>query len=41
MAHWRKPNPPASRFNAHLARWAFAFSVLLGTLALLSLRGHV
>ena len=41
MAHWRKPNPPASRFNAHLARWAFAFSVLLGTLSLLSLRWHV
>jgi hypothetical protein len=41
MAHWRKRNPPASRFNAHLIRWAFAFSIVLGTLALLSLRGHV
>lgn len=41
MAHWRKPNPPASRFNAQLARWVFVFSVVLGTLALLSLHGHV
>jgi hypothetical protein len=40
MAHWRKRNPPASRFNAYLAGWAFAVSVMLGTLLLLSLHGH-
>jgi hypothetical protein len=41
MAHWRKRNPPASRFKRHLAGWAFAISVVIGTLVLLSLRGHV
>jgi hypothetical protein len=41
MAHWRKRNPPASAFNRYLAGWAFAFSVLIGTLVLLSLHGHV
>jgi hypothetical protein len=40
MSHWRKRNPPASTFNAYLARWAVAFSVLFGTLMLLSLHGH-
>jgi len=40
MAHWRKRNPPASRFNAYLARWGFVFSVLLGTLLVLSIHGH-
>jgi hypothetical protein len=41
MAHWRKRNPPASLFNAYLASCAFALSVVLGALWLLSLRGHV
>jgi hypothetical protein len=41
MAHWRKRNPPASRFNAYFAGWAFAVSIMLGTLVLLSLHGRV
>jgi hypothetical protein len=41
MAHWRKRNPPASRFNAYLAGWAFTLSVVLGTLVVLSLHGRV
>jgi hypothetical protein len=41
MAHWRKRNPPAARFNAYFAGWACAFSVLLGTLLVLSLHGRV
>jgi hypothetical protein len=40
MAHWRKRNPSASQFNASLARWGFAFSVVAGTLLFLSLHGH-
>jgi hypothetical protein len=40
MAHWRKRNPPAAQFNADLARWGFAFSVLLGTLLVLSIHGR-
>jgi hypothetical protein len=36
MAHWRKRNPPAARFNAYLTGWALAFSVLLVTMLLLS-----
>jgi hypothetical protein len=36
MAHWRKRNPPASRFNAYLTGWAVAISVLLGAMLLLS-----
>jgi hypothetical protein len=39
MPHWRKRNPPASRFNAYLAGWAIA--VALGTLVVLSIRRHV
>jgi hypothetical protein len=41
MSHWRKRNPPASQFNAYLKGWAVAFSVLLGTMLLLSRHGHV
>jgi hypothetical protein len=41
MSHWRKRNPTASQFNAYVAGWTVAFSVILGTLMLLSLHGHV
>jgi len=41
MAYWRKPNPPASKFNAYLAGWTVAFSVIFVTLMLLSLHGRV
>jgi hypothetical protein len=41
MSHWRKRNPPASQFNASMARWSIAFSIVFGTLVALSLRGHV
>jgi hypothetical protein len=41
MSHWRKRNPAASQFNAYVAGWTFAFSVILGTLMLLSLHGRV
>jgi len=41
MAHRRKRNPPASRFNAYLAGWGFALSVALGTLVVLALYGRV
>jgi hypothetical protein len=41
MSHWRKRNPPASHFNAALARWSFVFSVIIGALVVLSLHGHV
>ena len=41
MAHWRKRNPPASQFNAYLAGLGFAFSIVLGTLMFLTLRGHI
>jgi hypothetical protein len=41
MAHWRKRNPTASQFNAYLAGWTVAFSVIFGTLILLSFHGHV
>jgi hypothetical protein len=34
MAHWRK-SQPQSHFNAYLAGWAFALSVILATLVLL------
>jgi hypothetical protein len=30
MAHWRKRNPTAARFNAQLMRWALALSVFVG-----------
>jgi hypothetical protein len=40
MSHGRKPNPTASQFNAYLSGWTIAFSVLFGTLMLLSLHGH-
>jgi hypothetical protein len=40
MPHWRKRNPPASRFNAYLVGWGFAFSIVLATLVILSLHGH-
>ena len=29
MSHWRKPNPPASQFNASLIRWSVAISAVL------------
>jgi hypothetical protein len=41
MSHWRKRNPPASRFNALLAGWSIAFFVVFGALVALSLHGHV
>jgi hypothetical protein len=41
MSHWRKRNPPASRFNAVLAGWSIAFFVVFGTLLALSLHGRV
>jgi hypothetical protein len=41
MAHWRKRNPTASQFNAYLAGWTVAFSVIFVTLILLSLHGRV
>jgi hypothetical protein len=40
VAHWRKRNPPASRFNRYLAGWAFTVSVVLGTLVILSWHGR-
>jgi hypothetical protein len=40
MSHWRKRNPPASQFNAHLSGWAIAFTALVGTLILLSLHQY-
>jgi len=40
MAHWRKRNPPASQFNAYLAGWGLAFSILFGTLLVLSMHGR-
>jgi hypothetical protein len=44
MAHWRKRNPPAYRFNAYLKGWALAFSASFGraraTLACLVLSGR-
>jgi hypothetical protein len=36
MAHWRKRNPPASQFNAYLAGWTVALTVVLCTMLLLS-----
>jgi hypothetical protein len=41
MSHWRKRNPPARRFNAYLTGAVFAFSIVIGTLLILSLHGHV
>jgi hypothetical protein len=38
--HWRKPQP-ASQYNAYLAGWAFAFSVVLVTLMFLSHEGRL
>jgi hypothetical protein len=40
MSHWRKRNPPATRFNAYLSRWAIGVAALLGALILLSLYQH-
>jgi hypothetical protein len=40
MSHWRKCNPPASRFNATLARWSIVFCAMFGALIVLSLHGH-
>jgi hypothetical protein len=41
MSHRRKRNPPASLFNAYLVGWGFAFSIVLGTLVILSCMAHV
>ena len=38
MAHWRKQNPPASRFNAFLARGALLLTAVIGTLVIVA--GH-
>jgi hypothetical protein len=40
MSHWRKRNPPATRFNAYLSGWAIGVTALLGALILLSLYQH-
>jgi len=40
MAHWRKRNPTASRFNAQLTGWAIALSALAVVLLVLSIHGH-
>jgi hypothetical protein len=37
MAHWRKRNPPRPFFDASLARWGIAFSIIEGTLLFLAL----
>jgi hypothetical protein len=37
--HWRKQ--PPSQFNAYLAGWAVAFSVVLVIVMLLARHGHV
>jgi hypothetical protein len=42
MPHWRKSSvQSASRFNAYLAGWAFALSVVLTTLLLLLRHGVI
>jgi hypothetical protein len=40
MSHWRKRNPPATRFNGYIYRSAIAFSALAGMLLLLSIHGN-
>ena len=36
MAHWRKRNPTAIRFNSYLARGALLLTVVLGTLVIIA-----
>jgi hypothetical protein len=37
MPHWRKPfHQPTSEYDAYLAGWAFALSVVLVTLMLIA-----
>jgi hypothetical protein len=37
MSHWRKSScQPTSQYNAYLAGWAFAFSVVLVTFMLIA-----
>jgi hypothetical protein len=39
--HWRKSPQPPSQFNAYLAGWAIALSVVLVTAMILIRHGHV
>ncbi len=39
--HWRSKSQPASQYNAYLAGWALAFSVVLVTLMILSHEGRL
>jgi hypothetical protein len=41
MPHRRKSPQPPSEFNAYLAGWAIAFSVILVTAMVLARHGHV
>ena len=38
MAHWRKQNPSASKFNGFLTRGALLLTAVLGTLVIVA--GH-